>query len=216
MAETSDTGRHIKQQEVGGRENERGRTKWDRKKKKEKKHDPEKKKKKERWGEGREETGMYNRARLEEESSVMRGSSWSAREALLFGTASVHVIRPRAAGSSPTYFVPPLTAWRPERLTDCWWDSGRRGRTPTATPPLTPEELNNSEQLELVQRQRVRWASQEVCDRKVNSLKISSSTSSRCHHHADTQTRGHDHGDQIFTLLSTALRATILLPRLSS
>lgn len=46
MAETSDTGRHIKQQEVGGRENERGRTKWDRKKKKKKKHDPEKKKRK--------------------------------------------------------------------------------------------------------------------------------------------------------------------------
>lgn len=47
MAETSDTGRHIKQQEVGGRENERGRTKWDRKKKR-KKSTTQKKKKKER------------------------------------------------------------------------------------------------------------------------------------------------------------------------
>lgn len=45
MAETSDTGRHIRQQEVGGRENERGRTKWDRKKKKKKKSTTQKKKK---------------------------------------------------------------------------------------------------------------------------------------------------------------------------
>lgn len=67
-----------------------------------------------------EEGGKHKRPRSGVRSSVLRGTLLSEPVAVLSGTASVHVIRQRASGSSPSHFVPPLTASRPDCLTDCW------------------------------------------------------------------------------------------------
>lgn len=77
-----------------------------------------------RDGEGRKKRKRrqenYKRPRSEVRSSVVRGTLLSEPVAVVSGTASVHVIRQRASGSSPSHFVPPLTASRPDCLTDCW------------------------------------------------------------------------------------------------
>lgn len=52
-------------------------------------------------------------------SSVVRGTLLSEPVAAVSGAASVRVIRRRVSGSSPSHFVPPLTASRPDCLTDC-------------------------------------------------------------------------------------------------
>ena len=85
-------------------------------------------------------------------SSVVRGTLLSEPVAVVSGTASVHVIRQRASGSSPSHFVPPLTASRPDCLTDCWWERDgerKRGHLP---PPfiVSEEEISNVKQLKLL------------------------------------------------------------------
>lgn len=57
---------------------------------------------------GRQE--KYKRGRSGGRSCVVRGTLLSEPVAVVSGTASVHVIRQRASGSSPSHFVPPLTA----------------------------------------------------------------------------------------------------------
>lgn len=50
-------------------------------------------------------------------SCVVRGTLLCEPATVVSGTASVHVIRHRVSGSSPSHFVPPLTASRPDCLT---------------------------------------------------------------------------------------------------
>lgn len=52
----------------------------------------------------------YKRPRSGVRSSVVRGTLLSEPVATVSGAASVHVIRQQASGSSPSHFVPPLTA----------------------------------------------------------------------------------------------------------
>lgn len=83
-------------------------------------------------------------------SSVVRGTLLREPVAVVSGTASVHVIRQRASGSSPSHFVPPLTASRPDCLTDCWWESkAEREKRGRPLPPfvVSDEEISNVRQL---------------------------------------------------------------------
>lgn len=50
-------------------------------------------------------------------SCVVRGTLLCEPATAVSGTASLHVIRHRVSGSSPSHFVPPLTASRPDCLT---------------------------------------------------------------------------------------------------
>lgn len=50
-------------------------------------------------------------------SCVVRGTLLCEPTTAVSGTASVHVIRHRVSGSSPSHFVPPLTASRPDCVT---------------------------------------------------------------------------------------------------
>lgn len=97
--------------------------------------------------------GKHKRPRSGVRSSVLRGTLLSEPVAVLSGTASVHVIRQRASGSSPSHFVPPLTASRPDCLTDCWWERETEERKRGHLPPpfiVSEEEISDVRQLKLL------------------------------------------------------------------
>lgn len=76
-------------------------------------------------GEREDRKSMKKKRGRESVPLFVRGTLLSEPVTVVAGTASVCVIRQRVSGSSPSHFVPPLTASRPDCLTD-WKRDGAK------------------------------------------------------------------------------------------